>query len=160
MSIPARVETGRLRLILITLDDAADMLAGRRQGRWHPDYPRQDDADVAATVRPGASPWGPRHVVYEQQAVGTIGFYGPPDEHDEVEIGYGLVQAVWRRGIATEAIAGLLGETDRIGVRVRASVLPFNVMSLRVLAKSEFTELRGSDEEGQLVMARPLPGGR
>ncbi|QDH11227.1 GNAT family N-acetyltransferase [Nocardioides dongxiaopingii] len=135
------------------------MLAGRRQERWHPDYPRQDDLDAVSMVGPavGGSPWGPRHVVHELRAVGTIGFYGPPDEHDEVEIGYGLVQDVWRRGIATEAIAALLTETDRVGVRVRASVLPWNVMSLRVLAKSGFTELRGADEEGQLVMARPLP---
>ena len=29
--------------------------------------------------------------------------------------------------------------------------------SLRVLAKSGFTSLRGADEEGRLVMARPLP---
>ncbi len=155
--LPERIATARLRLILVSLDDAADMLVGRRQDRWHPDYPRQDDVDAASMVRPGGSTWGVRHVVHEQQAVGSIGCYGPPDDAGEVEIGYGLVPAVWRRGIASEAIAGVLAETDRLGVRVRAAVLPWNAGSLRVLAKSGFTELRGSDEDGQLVMARPLP---
>ena len=59
-------------------------------------------------------------------------------------------------GAATEAVRGLLAQTDRLGVRVRASVQPDNTPSVRVLAKCGFTELRGSDEEGNLVMARPL----
>ena len=42
------------------------------------------------------------------------------------------------------------------GARVRASVLPDNAASIRVLAKCGFTELRGSNEDGELVMARPL----
>ena len=35
-------------------------------------------------------------------------------------------------------------------------MLPDNTASLRVLAKCGFTELRGSNEDGELVMARPL----
>jgi RimJ/RimL family protein N-acetyltransferase len=55
----------------------------------------------------------------------------------------------------------MLAVTDAAGVRVRAAVRPENRPSVRVLAKCGFTELRGSDEDGQLVMARPLPeGGR
>lgn len=159
MSLPARIETARLRLIPFTPDDAADMLAGRHQDRWHPDYPRRDDVDAASMVRAGdtvSSTWGPRHVVHERLAVGSIGFFGAPVD-GEAEVGYGLVEAVRRRGIATEALAGLLAETDLLGVRVRASVLPHNTASIRVLAKAGFTELRGSDDEGQLVMGRPLP---
>jgi [ribosomal protein S5]-alanine N-acetyltransferase len=40
---------------------------------------------------------------------------------------------------------------------VRASVEPANTASVRVLAKCGFTQLRGADEDGNLVMARPLP---
>jgi predicted acetyltransferase len=72
-------------------------------------------------------------------------------------VGYGLVADARGHGVATEALRGLLAEADRLGVRIRASVLPENAPSIRVLAKCGFTELRGSNESGELVMARPLP---
>ncbi len=155
-SLPVGLTTTRLRLILVSPDDAADMLAGRRQGRWHPDYPRRDDVDAASMVRPGAAPdpWGPRHLVWEQLAVGGIGFFGPPVD-GEVEVGYGLVESARGHGLVTEALAALLTETDRLGVRVRASVEPTNRASIRVLAAAGFVDLRGSNEQGELVMVRP-----
>ena len=154
-------QTERLRLILMSLDDAADMRDGRRQDRWHPDYPRQDDKDAASMLRE-PSPWGPRHIVLGTLAVGSIGFFGPPEgtddgEQPEVEVGYGLVEEVRGRGVATEALRRLLEETDRLGVRVRARTEPTNRASVRVLAKAGFTDLRGSDDEGLMIMGRPLP---
>lgn len=156
-TLPSLVTTDRVRLILVSHDDAADMIAGRRQMRWHRDYPRRDDVDAASMVRPGAEvdPWGPRHLVWEQLAVGGIGFFGPPVD-GEVEVGYGLVAEARGHGLAAEALAALLVETDRLGVRVRAAVEPSNRASIRVLAGAGFTDLRGSNEEGHLVMARPL----
>jgi ribosomal-protein-alanine N-acetyltransferase len=152
--LPALISTERLRLVVISSDDAADMLAGRHQDRWHADYPRQDDVDAASMVRAVADPWGPRHVVLGHLAVGSIGCFGPPVD-GETEIGYGLVEAVRGQGIATEAVQALIAATELVGVRLRASVLPDNTASLRVLAKCGFTELRGSTEDGELVMARP-----
>ncbi len=112
--------------------------------------------------RPRAPAWGPRHVVrtFDGLVVGSIGFFGPPEELDgipEAEVGYGLVADARGHGAATEALRSLLAETDRLGVRVRASVSPENAASVRVLAKCGFTELRGANEDGELVMARPLP---
>ena len=78
------------------------------------------------------------------------------DDVPEAEVGYGLVEEARGDGVATEALTALLGEADRAGVRVRASVRPDNAPSIRVLAKCGFTELRGSNEDGELVMARPL----
>ncbi|MGH3335965.1 MAG: GNAT family N-acetyltransferase, partial [Nocardioides sp.] len=78
-------------------------------------------------------------------------------EDGEVEVGYGLVEAARGRGLVTEALRALLVETDAAGVRVRAGVKPDNGASLRILAGCGFTELRGSDDEGALVLARPLP---
>ena len=75
----------------------------------------------------------------------------------EVEVGYGLVPGVRGLGLASEALQCVLVETDRLGIRVRARTEPTNRASVRVLAKSGFTDLRGSDEEGLLIMARPLP---
>lgn len=158
------IVTARLRLPLVTPQDAADMRAGRRSPHWHPDYPRQDDLDAAGMVGSGDS-WGPRHLVrsFDTLVVGSIGFFGPPDAAPdgvlETEVGYGLVEEARGHGAATEALRALLGQTDRLGVRVRASVLPENAASIRVLAKCGFTEVRGSSPEGELVLVRPLPSG-
>jgi len=155
--LPALIRSERLRLVLVTTADADDMRAGRHQDRWHPSYPRPDDVDAAALVRDGDT-WGPRHIVLGVQAVGGIGCFGPPVD-GEAEVGYGLVEAARGAGVATEALRALTAEADRAGVRLRASVEPGNRASLRVLAKCGFTQLRGSDEDGNLVMARPLAEG-
>ena len=142
VTLPEVVATERLRLPLWTPEEAADIRAGRRRDGWHRDYPRQDDRDAATMYRPG-DPWAPRHVVRGVTALGSIGFFGPPEPADdgvpETEVGYGLVDEARGWGFATEALRGLLVETDRAGVRVRASVLPDNAPSIRVLAKCGFT---------------------
>jgi ribosomal-protein-alanine N-acetyltransferase len=162
--LPEVVTTERLRLPLVTPEDAAGMLAGRRRVSWHQDYPRTDDQDAAALVKaddPDGS-WGPRHIVraFDSLVVGSIGFFGGPapgpDEVPEAEVGFGLVEDARGHGAVSEALTALLEETDRAGVRVRASVRPENRSSLRVLATCGFTQLRGSTEDGELVMVRPL----
>ncbi|MCW2795053.1 GNAT family N-acetyltransferase [Nocardioides sp.] len=159
MSLPEIVLSERLSLELLTPDLAADIMSGRRRPSWHADFPRQDDRDGVSMYRPG-DPWGTRLITRGGTTLGTIGFFGPPDPDDEVpeaEVGYGLVEEARGWGFATEALRALLVETDKAGVRIRASVEPGNTASLRILAKCGFTELRGSDEDGHLVMARPLP---
>jgi RimJ/RimL family protein N-acetyltransferase len=160
--IPDEVTTVRLRLPVISPAEARAILAGHREPTWHPDYPRRDDLDALTMVRE-VSCWAPRHVVraFDGLVVGSIGFFGPPqpaaDEVAEVEVGYGLVADARGHGAATEALQGLLAHVDPLLVRVRAAVRPENTASIRVLAKCGFTGLRGSDEDGNLVMVRPLP---
>ena len=164
MILPELVSSVRLRLPLVTPEDAAGMLAGRRRTSWHPDYPRKDDQDAAAMVKEGRpdSSWGPRHITrsVDGLVVGSIGFFGAPtpaaDAVPEIEVGFGLVPDARGHGAVTEALTALLLETDRAGVRVRASVRPENRASLRVLAKCGFTQLRAASEDGELVMVRPL----
>ena len=162
MMLPATITSERLRLPLWTPEEAADILAGRRRPTWHRDYPRQDDRDAATMFHPG-DPWAPRHIIRGDTALGSLGFFGPPEPAGdgvlEAEVGYGLVEEARGWGFATEALLAVLAETELAGVRVRASVVPTNAPSIRVLAKCGFTELRGSDEDGNLVMARPLPAG-
>lgn len=162
--LPETVTSQRLRLPLVTPEDAAGMLAGKRRVSWHRDYPRKDDQDAAAMVKaddPDAC-WGLRHIVrgFDSLVVGSIGFFGAPapapDEVTEVEVGFGLVEEARGHGAVSEALTALLEETDRVGVRVRASVRPENRTSLRVLASCGFTQLRGSTEDGELIMVRPL----
>lgn len=161
MTLPAVVTSERLTLPVWTPDEAADIRAGRSREGWHRDYPRQDDRDAAGMYHRD-DPWAPRHIVRGTTALGSIGFFGPPeaatDDVPEVEVGYGLVDEAHGYGFATEALTALLVETDAAGVRVRASVEPANKASVRVLVKCGFTELRGANEDGELVMARPLPG--
>jgi RimJ/RimL family protein N-acetyltransferase len=162
VTIPDEVSTVRLRLPVITPDEARAILGGHREPNWHPDYPRKDDLDALTMVRE-QSCWAPRHVVraFDGLVVGSIGFFGPPQPADdgveEVEVGYGLVAEARGHGAATEALKGMLEHVDAVGVRVRASVEPENTASIRVLAKCGFTGLRGSDEDGNLVMVRPVP---
>jgi ribosomal-protein-alanine N-acetyltransferase len=157
--LPQVVETERLRLPLWTAEDVDMMREGRRAADWHRDFPRGDDRDASSIWREG-DPWGPRSIVLDGVVVGSAGFFGPPDASadgvPETEVGYGLVPEARGRGVATEALSALLAATDAAGVRVRASVAPDNAASIRVLAKCGFTELRGSNEDGELVMARPL----
>ncbi|MEO5652215.1 MAG: GNAT family N-acetyltransferase [Marmoricola sp.] len=163
--LPEAVDTARLRLPLVTSEDAEGMRAGRRRVSWHPDYPRTEDQDAAALVRPDRilSTWGPRHIVRasDGQVVGSIGFFGGPDTGDddvpEAEVGFGLVADARGHGAVSEALGALLTQADRVGVRVRAQVRPENRACLRVLAKCGFTRLRGTAEGGELVMVRPLP---
>lgn len=164
--LPETVRTPRLSLDLIGPAEAAAMVRGERGPSYHPDFPRPDDVSAASLV--AATPeaersWGTRRLVRLNDGLvfGTIGFYGAPrpsaDDVPEVEVGYGLVEDARGHGVATEALAGLLELTDAAGVRVRAAVAPENAASLRVLAKSGFTGLRGANEDGELVMVRPLP---
>ena len=162
--LPELITSERLRLPLVTPEDAAGMLAGRRRVSWHRDYPRKDDQDAVAMVKSEdpAAGWGPRHIVrgFDGMVVGSIGFFGAPapatDEVPEIEVGFGLVEEARGHGAGGEALTAVLEETDRVGVRVRASVRPENRASLRVLAACGFTQLRGSTEDGELVMVRPL----
>lgn len=159
--IPHEVATVRLRLPVITASEARAILGGHREPSWHPEYPSRDDLDALTMVREDSC-WAPRHVVraFDGLVVGSIGFFGPPqpadDGVDEVEVGYGLVTDARGHGAATEALQGLLAHVDPLRVRVRAAVEPENRASIRVLAKCGFTGLRGSDEDGNLVMVRPL----
>jgi [ribosomal protein S5]-alanine N-acetyltransferase len=157
------VATERLSLPLWDARDVEAIRGGARLDGWHRDFPREDDRDAASLWHPG-DPWGPRSIVRGVTTLGSVGFFGPPtpaeDGVPETEVGYGLVAEAWGWGFATEALRALLEQTDDGGVRVRASVAPENAASLRVLAKCGFTQLRGPNEDGELVLARPLPATR
>lgn len=169
-ALPGVVVTRRLRLPLITPEQAAAMRSGRRDPAWHRDFPREDDIDGSSM--PSVRGWGSRLVVraFDGLVCGSIGFFGPPTEHGdpstglgtagvlETEVGYGLVEEARGHGLATEALQGLTALTDELGVRLRASVDPENTASVRVLAKCGFIQLRGTTDAGELVMVRPTAG--
>jgi RimJ/RimL family protein N-acetyltransferase len=84
----------------------------------------------------------------ERYGVGLVGFKGDPDESDEVEIGYGIVPAYRRQGIATEAVKALIGWAfqDPACGTIRADTLKGNIASGRVLAKAGMSVYHETDE--------------
>lgn len=162
MTLPDTITTQGTQLPLWDLATVTAIRAGERMPHWHPDFPREDDRGAAGLWHEG-DPWGPRSIVVRDWVVGSIGFFGPPqpapDGQPEVEVGYGLVPTGRGRGIVPEALGALLALTDGLGVRVRASIAPDNRSSLRVAAKLGFTDIRGTTDQGELVLVRPVVSG-
>ena len=128
------------------------MLDGRptpaMQAAWHPEYPLADTLEgltwlfgawqEMGGVRAG-SPWWTYQLVVAGEAVGDIGFHGPPDPDGQVTIGYQVVPAAQRRGIATAACAELVALAWAAGARrLQAHTDADNRASQRVLARAGF----------------------
>lgn len=140
--------TARLRLHPFTVEEGRRVVDGRPgpDDRWADGFPREDDLDglggylSAASAGTDPAPFGNYRIDLAGVAVGTIGFFGPPDEQGQVTIGYGLVPDARGFGYATEAVAGLVAfcrSDDRVRV-VLADTEPDNVASQRVLDKTGF----------------------
>ena len=160
------VETDRLQLVALNVDEFRAMLADDRSGRgWVDDYPTDGDlvlapilierGDPAATVD---APWGPCQVRLRASglAIGGVGFKGRPDQEGEVEIGYGFAESMSGRGYATEAAAALIGVGRRAGLTaVIAETHQANRASQRVLERLEFVTTHRIDD--WIWWRRPLP---
>jgi RimJ/RimL family protein N-acetyltransferase len=149
--------TPRTRLHLLTVEQARRIadVAPSDADRWADGFPMQDDRDAvggflkAAEAGLDAGPFGCYRIDdADGAAIGTIGFYGPPDTDGHVVIGYGLVPDSRGRGMATEAVGGLVGFC-RSHHEVRAIVADTeqdNVASQRVLIKNGFEFERADDK--------------
>lgn len=143
----APIETREARLVPITSDEAAAMLAGERRHEWAEGYPRQDDLDAIGMLpETGPDAWSPRHIVRRSDAlaVGSIGCYGPPAD-GVVEVGYGLAPQARGGGLMTDALSGMVRSLEASGLSVVAHTEPGNVGSHRVLARLGF---RRAEEPG------------
>jgi predicted acetyltransferase len=135
------VETRAARLVSVTADEAAAMLAGEARAGWAEGYPRADDLDAARLMPPtGPDPWSPRHVVRRADGlvVGSIGCLGPP-EAGVVEVGYGLVPSARGSGLMTDVLSGMVRSLEAAGLVVVAHTRSDNVASQRVLARLGFS---------------------
>jgi RimJ/RimL family protein N-acetyltransferase len=140
------IDTQRLRLAPIDRETAQAIIDDDRTGRpWHEQFPREDDRDgVGAWMSHGDEVFG-NFIIVEQasgQAVGTVGFFGPPDGTGMVMVGYGLVEPARGHGYATEALRALLDYAARqpAARRVVADTEKDNVPSQRVLDKAGFAK--------------------
>jgi RimJ/RimL family protein N-acetyltransferase len=160
----APLEGSVVRLVLATADEAKAMAAGETFDWFADGYPRQDDLDgigmgVNERLPADDRRWGARHIIRRTDglAVGSLGFFGPPDETGEVEIGYGLVESARRQGLITEAIALAVGAAEATGARVMAHTDAGNLPSQGALLKSGFVREDGTNEDGEWRYARPRP---
>ena len=131
----------------------ADAL-GVEIGEWPPDGGEWDRAAVEffrQRVDDDATrTWGPAYVIADDRLVGTTGFFGPPDEAGEVEIGYSVCRSERRRGIATSAVAELIALAIAGGcASIRARTTADNVGSIAVLERNRFSEsTRATGDDG------------
>jgi RimJ/RimL family protein N-acetyltransferase len=125
---------------------------------WADGFPRQDDLEgLGMLLRAGgdaakAPPFGSMLITERasRNAIGSIGFHGPPDEEGQVTIGYGLVEQYRGRGLGTEALEALIAYCrTRPEVRtILADTDVENTVSQRVLEKCGFTFIRADSELG------------
>ena len=143
-----RIETERLRLHQLEVEEARGLLQGRADpGRpWVADYPIQGTLiAVEAFVRAvdsGAKPgqYGVYQLVrcVDSRVIGDIGFHGPPDQDGSVTVGYGLAASARGHGYATEALRALAAWalTQPEVVRVEADTTHANLPSQRVMERA------------------------
>ena len=98
-------------------------------------------ADIAAD--PTWEPWLIRVVLDPAgTVVGHVGFHGPPDADGTVGAGYEILPEQRGQGYAKAALAALIDEAARRGVRtLRATVAPENLASRTVVAANGLTHV-------------------
>ncbi len=119
------------------------------------DWPHADTFDALRPLAEHPEHTGPGTflILRDQVVIGDCGWFGPPDEDGEVEIGYGLAPSARGHGYATSAVSLLLDWVAAQGARsVRAEVLPGNTASLRLLDRLGFQDV--GEHAGHRVLVR------
>lgn len=101
------------------------------------------EARIAYLEEHPGHPWRMFSIVAERTMVGHIGYHGPPDDNEMLEIGYTIAAPYRRRGYATEAAEALVANAfahDQVSI-VRACVAPTNEPSLGLVAKLGFVQV-------------------
>ncbi len=156
--VPATV--ARLDAELAGPERLAAALGATLPADWPPEH---HDADVLRFTRerltedPAADGWWLHDVVGRDGdvLVGTCGLKGPPDG-GTVEVGYSVVPSWRRRGIATEAVRGLLDVARARGATAAvAHTLPHLAPSIGVLEGLGFAPAE-PPEPGVLAFRRAL----
>jgi [ribosomal protein S5]-alanine N-acetyltransferase len=90
--------------------------------------------------------------------VGAAGFFGPPDENGQVEIGYSVVSTYEGQGYATEIVQALVQFAFSSGrvKRMIAHTHQGNIGSIRVLAKAGFGFVGTGQEVGVVEYGKDL----
>lgn len=172
------LRTPRLELVASTLELAHADLAGRDAfanaigadvpESWPP--PLNDEASqrwivhLLETSTNGVG-WAAWYFIHREATrrtvIGNGGFKGPPTTDGTVEIGYSVIEAEQRRGIAPEAAGALVSWAFSHPEvrRVIAHTLTDGRPSMRVLEKCDFHFVGPGEEEGTVLFERLRPAG-
>ncbi|WP_236788247.1 GNAT family N-acetyltransferase [Amycolatopsis sp. GM8] len=156
-------------LLRLTLERDLDALAGllgvEVSQEWADLIPARENLK-AIHDEPDAQPWLSRGIVLREAGalIGEVGFHNPPDELAVVELGYEVLPAFRRRGVATEAIRALTDWAFATGdaSTVYVTIAHDNAASIGLVQSLGFTfqEDYHDPVDGQLVFyerALPLP---
>ena len=110
------LETARLRLVRLRVEDAAALLGGGEVPGWPAAGPTDsalvEASLVVAAARKGRPPgsFGSYQMVRKQdgRVVGTCAFLGPPDGEGALEVGAGAIPEERGRGYEGEALGELV----------------------------------------------------
>ena len=111
----------------------------------------------------GPDPWQHGFAIIHRdtnEAIGSVGFKGPPDAHGMVEIAYGVVPAYQGKGYAGEAADAAIAYAfaDPSVRLIRAHTMPELNASTRILARRGFAQMGEIvDPEDGLVWRWELP---
>ena len=164
-----RLETRRLILVPATLpmlhaeltrpDEFARLIGAEVASPWPP--PLNDEASNRWMIRlleenPDTAGWGMWYFLLRggpggrPLAIGNGGYKGKPTADGTVEIGYSIVEAHQKMGLATEGAHALIDRAfrDPVVTRVIAETLPELNPSIRVLEKNGFVRVEGGSEPG------------
>lgn len=136
--------TARLILHPMSIIEAERMVAGTPQDsdRWPPGYPTEGEVKSAEDFlnrcahSGNSQPFGPYEIRRREdgQAIGGLGFHGPPDDSGSVTIGYGLIPSARGNGYASEALRELLRFARACGIAcVKGDADHDNIASQRVM---------------------------
>jgi ribosomal-protein-alanine N-acetyltransferase len=162
------LETARLRLREVTMDDAAWYLAhfSTPEIAWGQGYPAPSGIEGAREelarfivdlfAREEGLRWGIA-LKGAHALIGSAGLYDWDREVGSAELGYDLDPVHWGQGIMTEALSAILSHAFDVMAlnRVQVLVMPRNERSLRLVERLGFVRegvLRrhGHDETGAL----------
>ena len=167
-----KLSTRRLDLVAATLEHICaelesigrleSMLGARIDSDWPPgEYDRQAQEFFRSKLKEGGAAvvgWYIWYVILRDSAepgsvlIGTAGFLGPPNDLEEVEVGYSILPSWEGQGFATELVEALTHHAFTAG-RVRkviAQAASTNRGSQRVLEKTGFACIGQGDEAGLL----------
>ncbi len=164
------IKSRRLNLIAATPDLIKKDIAGREflaealgvniHESWPPDLygPRAMQFALTQLGEVFEQSWSFWYLLTSDEPaelVGICGFKGRPDESGSVEIGYSMLSSYQRRGLATEAVASLVGWAfSHHNVKeVCAETMPHLIQSIRVLEKNGFQFTGAGSETGVIRYA-------
>jgi ribosomal-protein-alanine N-acetyltransferase len=143
-----RLETNRLILRKIDLDDASDLFEYAQEPEitryvtWQPHKTIEDSKEFLKTViqkyKDGkVSIWG---IVYkgDKKLIGTCGYLWWFPAHSRAEIAYALSRSYWNKGLMTEVVREVIrfGFVEMKLNRVEARCVVGNIASEKVLKKA------------------------